>query len=98
MASRIVDPKTERRARRLAERASESHRIVARHARRRIGTEVRKAPLREDLAAGAEEGRRVGDSRRPPGPDFGDGFSRALVQEPLLFEGRNFAKTDVRAA
>ncbi len=45
--------------------------------------------------------RRFGKGRHPAGLNFGDCFSyalAALTQEPLLFKGRDFSKTDVRAA
>ena len=45
--------------------------------------------------------RRFGKGRHPAGLNFGDCFSyalAALTREPLLFKGRDFSKTDVRAA
>jgi ribonuclease VapC len=45
--------------------------------------------------------RRFGKGRHPAGLNFGDCFSYALAklaQEPLLFKGEDFAKTDVEAA
>lgn len=45
--------------------------------------------------------RRYGKGRHPAGLNFGDCFSYALsvlAQEPLLFKGEDFSKTDVRAA
>jgi ribonuclease VapC len=45
--------------------------------------------------------RRFGKGRHPAGLNFGDCFSyalAALTQEPLLFKGEDFAKTDIRAA
>lgn len=45
--------------------------------------------------------RRYGKGRHPAGLNFGDCFSyalAALTQEPLLFKGDDFSKTDIRAA
>ncbi|MFC7397396.1 type II toxin-antitoxin system VapC family toxin [Chelatococcus sp. GCM10030263] len=45
--------------------------------------------------------RRFGKGRHPAGLNFGDCFSyalAALTEEPLLFKGDDFAKTDVRVA
>ena len=45
--------------------------------------------------------RRFGKGRHPASLNFGDCFSyalAALTQEPLLFKGEDFAKTDIRAA
>ena len=45
--------------------------------------------------------RRFGKGRHPAGLNFGDCFSYALasmMQEPLLFKGGDFAKTDINAA
>ena len=45
--------------------------------------------------------RRYGKGRHPAGLNFGDCFSyalAALTQEPLLFKGADFSKTDIRAA
>lgn len=45
--------------------------------------------------------RRYGKGMHPAGLNYGDCFSYALAKatgEPLLFKGRDFAKTDVRAA
>lgn len=42
-----------------------------------------------------------GKGRHPAGLNFGDCFAYALAKvtgEPLLFKGRNFSKTDIRAA
>jgi ribonuclease VapC len=42
-----------------------------------------------------------GKGRHPAGLDYGDCFSYALAKaarEPLLFKGKDFAKTDVNAA
>ena len=53
-------------------------------------------------AALAREGfRRFGKGRHPAGLNFGDCFAYALArerEEPLLFKGRDFAQTDVKAA
>ncbi len=45
--------------------------------------------------------RRFGKGRHPAGLNFGDCFSYALsaqTQEPLLFKGDDFSKTDIEAA
>ncbi len=45
--------------------------------------------------------RRFGKGRHPAGLNFGDCFSyarSALTQEPLLFKGDDFSKTDIEAA
>lgn len=45
--------------------------------------------------------RRYGKGRHPAGLNCGDCFSyalAALTQEPLLFKGDDFSKTDIRAA
>ncbi len=45
--------------------------------------------------------RRFGKGRHPAGLNFGDCFAyalSALTQEPLLFKGDDFSKTDVRRA
>jgi ribonuclease VapC len=45
--------------------------------------------------------RRYGKGRHPAGLNFGDCFSYALAsltQEPLLFKGQDFSRTDIRAA
>lgn len=45
--------------------------------------------------------RRFGKGRHPAGLNFGDCFSyalAALTQEPLLFKGEDFSKTDIRVA
>lgn len=42
-----------------------------------------------------------GKGRHPAGLNFGDCFSYALAKskkEPLLFKGRDFSRTDIRAA
>ena len=45
--------------------------------------------------------RRYGRGRHPAGLNFGDCFSYALAKltsEPLLFKGKDFSQTDIRAA
>lgn len=45
--------------------------------------------------------RRFGKGRHPAALNFGDCFSYALAiaeDEPLLFKGKDFARTDVRVA
>ena len=45
--------------------------------------------------------RRFGKGRHPAGLNFGDCFSyalSALTQEPLLFKGDDFSRTDIEAA
>ncbi|MBV9286209.1 MAG: type II toxin-antitoxin system VapC family toxin [Hyphomicrobiales bacterium] len=45
--------------------------------------------------------RRFGRGRHPAGLNFGDCFPyglAALTQEPLLFKGDDFSKTDIKAA
>lgn len=55
-----------------------------------------------DIARRAREAwRRFGKGRHPAGLNFGDCFSYALaaeLDEPLLFKGEDFAKTDIKAA
>jgi len=66
----------------------------------RLGVEiVAVSPDHADLARRAW--RRYGKGRHPAGLNFGDCFSYALAamtQEPLLFKGDDFSKTDIRAA
>ena len=66
----------------------------------RLGVEiVAVSPDHADLARRAW--RRYGKGRHPAGLSFGDCFSYALAamtQEPLLFKGDDFSKTDIRAA
>ena len=66
----------------------------------RLGVEiVAVSPDHADLARRAW--RRYGKGRHPAGLNFGDCFSYALAvltQEPLLFKGEDFSKTDIRAA
>ena len=55
----------------------------------------------EQAALALEAYQRFGKGRHRAGLNFGDCFSYALakaVDEPLLFKGRDFAKTDVRVA
>jgi ribonuclease VapC len=45
--------------------------------------------------------RRFGKGRHPAGLNYGDCFSYALAattQEPLLFKGHDFSRTDIRPA
>lgn len=66
----------------------------------RIGAEV--VPFTAEHVASAREGwRRFGKGRHPAGLNFGDCFAYALAKsrnEPLLFKGDDFARTDVKAA
>lgn len=59
-------------------------------------------PVTADHARGALEAfRRFGKGRHPAALNFGDCFSYALAHatgEPLLFKGRDFAQTDIKAA
>lgn len=59
-------------------------------------------PLTPELAAVALDGwRRYGKGRHPAGLNLGDCFAYALAKarnEPLLFKGDDFARTDVKAA
>ncbi len=59
-------------------------------------------PVTPAVAAGARIAwRRYGKGRHPAGLNFGDCFSYALAQdrdEPLLFKGEDFARTDVKRA
>ena len=60
---------------------------------------VSVTPHHADLAI--EAFRRYGKGRHPAGLNIGDCFSYALAmasEQPLLFKGSDFAKTDVRAA
>jgi ribonuclease VapC len=63
---------------------------------------IEVAPFTAEQAALACEGwRRFGKGRHPAGLNLGDCFSYALVRqrdEPLLFKGEDFARTDVRRA
>lgn len=56
-------------------------------------------PVDEDQAQLAREGfQKFGKGRHPAGLNFGDCFSYALARsldEPLLFKGNDFSKTDV---
>lgn len=59
-------------------------------------------PFTAEHAVLAREGwRRYGKGRHPAGLNFGDCFAYALARsrdEPLLFKGDDFARTDVKAA
>lgn len=61
---------------------------------------VRIEPVTVEQAELAREAfRRFGRGRHPAGLNFGDCFSYALAaatDEPLLFKGEDFAKTDLR--
>lgn len=63
---------------------------------------IEVAPFTAEQAALAREGwRRFGKGRHPAGLNLGDCFAYALARqrdEPLLFKGDNFARTDVRRA
>ena len=55
----------------------------------------------EQLIAAREGFRRFGRGRHPAGLNFGDCFAYGLalaLDEPLLFKGDDFSKTDVRSA
>jgi ribonuclease VapC len=55
----------------------------------------------EQATLAIEAFRRFGRSRHPAGLNIGDCFAYALARatdEPLLFKGQDFARTDVRAA
>lgn len=55
----------------------------------------------EHLRIAQEGWRRYGKGRHPAGLNFGDCFAYALARsrdEPLLFKGDDFARTDVKAA
>ena len=66
----------------------------------RIGAEV--IPVtREQSEIARSAFRRFGKGRHPAGLNFGDCFSYALARaldEPLLFVGDDFSRTDVRVA
>jgi ribonuclease VapC len=54
---------------------------------------------REVAALAIEAFRRFGRGRHPAGLNIGDCFAHALARardEPLLFKGEDFARTDVR--
>lgn len=59
-------------------------------------------PFTAEHAALAREGwRRYGKGRHPAGLNLGDCFAYALAKsrnQPLLFKGDDFARTDVKAA
>ena len=62
---------------------------------------IELAPVTADQAQAARRAwRRFGKGNHPAGLNFGDCYAYALAEatgEPLLFEGRNFALTDVEA-
>lgn len=64
--------------------------------------EMRVIPVDAEQAEVARSGwRRYGKGRHPAGLNYGDCFSYALAvvrDEPLLFIGEDFGKTDVRVA
>jgi ribonuclease VapC len=67
---------------------------------REAGAEVVPFDLPQ-LRAAQEAYRRFGKGRHPAGLNFGDCMSYALARvcdEPLLFKGEDFARTDVRSA
>jgi ribonuclease VapC len=61
--------------------------------------QISLAPVDEDHAHLARDGfRKYGKGRHPAGLNYGDCFSYALARsqdEPLLFKGKDFSKTDV---
>jgi ribonuclease VapC len=61
--------------------------------------QIALAPVDEDHAHLARDGfRKYGKGRHPAGLNYGDCFSYALARsqdEPLLFKGKDFSKTDV---
>jgi len=64
--------------------------------------EIDVIPFTAEHAALARDAwRRYGKGRHPAGLNLGDCFSYALAKsrnEPLLFKGEDFARTDVKAA
>jgi len=66
------------------------------------GAEVEVVRLTAEHAALAREGwRRHGRGRHPAGLNLGDCFACAMAEsldQPLLFKGDDFARTDVKAA
>lgn len=60
------------------------------------------APVTRELAAGARDAwRRFGRGNHPACLNFGDCFAYALARarnEPLLFKGEDFARTDIEPA
>ena len=64
--------------------------------------ELEVMPFTPDQAQRAREAhRRYGRGRHPAGLNLGDCFAYALAKsrdEPLLFKGEDFARTDVKAA
>ncbi|MFC7475440.1 type II toxin-antitoxin system VapC family toxin [Dankookia sp. GCM10030260] len=67
-----------------------------------VAGRVQVAPFTAEHAAMATEGwRRFGKGRHPAGLNLGDCFAYALAKsrnEPLLFKGDDFSKTDIKAA
>lgn len=64
---------------------------------RRAGIEVTPVSVEQGLMA-REAFARFGKGRHPAGLNFGDCFAYALakdVDEPLLFKGHDFSKTDI---
>jgi ribonuclease VapC len=63
---------------------------------------VEIVPVDQDQAEVARRGwRRFGKGRHPAGLNYGDCFAYALAitrDEPLLFKGNDFTKTDVKIA
>jgi ribonuclease VapC len=63
---------------------------------------VEIVPVDEEQAEMARRGwRRFGKGRHPAGLNYGDCFAYALAvtrNEPLLFKGNDFTKTDVKTA
>lgn len=63
--------------------------------------EIEPAPVTvEQLAAARQAWRRFGKGRHPAALNFGDCFAYALAQvagEPLLYKGKDFARTDIPA-
>ncbi|WP_137124711.1 type II toxin-antitoxin system VapC family toxin [Roseomonas sp. HF4] len=76
--------------------------VRSRIARLLESLEAEVVPFTETHARAALEGwRRYGKGRHPAGLNLGDCFAYALAvarDEPLLFKGENFARTDVKAA
>ena len=66
------------------------------------GAEVELVPLTAEHAALARQGwRRHSRGRHPAGLNLGDCFACAIAEsldQPLLFKGDDFARTDVKAA
>ena len=64
--------------------------------------EIQPAPVTpEQFAAARQAWRRFGKGRHPAALNFGDCFAYALARvtdEPLLYKGDDFARTDIPAA